>query len=70
MPDPYKVTADPTSSPDFILKKANGRERKLIFDVYIGNKDLREMKGKYKKLDFFADFMLVTQYNFASQLEQ
>lgn len=57
------------TNPDFIIQRANGREKTLILDVDIGNKDLNEIKGKYKKLDFFADFLVITQYNYASKLD-
>ena len=56
------------TTPDFIIESANGREKTLILDVYIGNKDLNEIKSKYKKLNFFADF-LVIKINFASKLK-
>jgi hypothetical protein len=57
------------TTPDFIIKSANGREKTLILDVYIGNKDSNEIKSKYIKLNFFADFLVITQYNFASKLK-
>lgn len=57
------------TTPDFIIKKNGAREKTLIVDVYVGNKDISEIKSKYRKLDFFADFRVVTKDNFATQLK-
>jgi hypothetical protein len=56
------------TTPDFVIKR-NGERKTTIVDVYVGSKDLNEIKSKYKKLAFFADFKIVTKDNFAEQLQ-
>ena len=58
------------NTPDFILKKKGDRQKTCIIDIYVGDKPSSEIKGKYKTLGFFADFYIVTQYDFASTLKQ
>ncbi|KXZ53440.1 hypothetical protein GPECTOR_7g1338 [Gonium pectorale] len=56
-------------TPDFAIKKRGNRDKTIILDVYVGNKDPSDVKGKYKTLGFFADLHIVTQYNFNTALK-
>ena len=56
-------------TPDFILKKNNGRTKTLIIDIYVGDKPVSEIKSKYRSLGFFADLVVITQHDFSSQLK-
>ncbi|PNG99653.1 hypothetical protein TSOC_014564 [Tetrabaena socialis] len=56
------------TTPDFIVKKSGSRAKTVILDVYVGDKQESEVKGKYKALAFFADFYVVTPHNFQKQL--
>lgn len=56
-------------TPDFILKKKNGRPKTLIIDIYVGDKPASEIKSKYRSLGFFADLVVITPHDFCSQLK-
>jgi hypothetical protein len=56
------------TTPDFILKKNDSREKTLIIDIYVGEKVETEIKSKYRKLDYFSDFIVVTPYNITQSL--
>ncbi len=56
------------ATPDFILKKKNGRPKTLILDIYVGDKPTSEIKSKYKSLSFFAELVIITPHEFSSQL--
>jgi len=57
------------NTPDFILKKKGNRQKTCIIDIYVGDKPTSDIKGKYKTLGFFADFHIVTQYDFSNTLK-
>ena len=38
--------------------------------IYTGNKDTSSIKSKYRKLEYFSDFKIVTQHNFSSELKE
>ena len=57
------------TSPDFILKKNNGREKTLIIEIYVGDKLASEIKSKYRRLSFFADFVMITAHDVCTQLQ-
>ena len=57
------------STPDFVIKRGNGRQKTLIIDIYVGEKDINEIKGKYRKLELFADFKIITPANFRKELK-
>ncbi|KAL9649754.1 hypothetical protein ABK040_009569 [Willaertia magna] len=56
------------TTPDFIIKSVDKRKT-LIIDVYTGEKDVIGLKSKYGKLEFFADFKIITQHNFQTELK-
>jgi hypothetical protein len=55
-------------TPDFVIKRNDSRTKTIIFDVYIGSESDSDSKKRYKALSFFADFRVITQHNFTSQL--
>ena len=56
------------TTPDFVLKRGNGRKKTTIIDVYVGGRAVSDVKSKYKTLGFFADLVVVTPGNFPQQL--
>lgn len=61
-----KVLNDTT--PDFVIQRNEKIKKTLVIDIYVGNKEISEIKSKYRKLDFFADLKIITPNNFASEL--
>lgn len=59
------------TTPDFVIKKGNGRQKTLIMDIHVGEKDFANdlIKETYRKLEFFADFKIITPYNFGKELK-
>ena len=56
------------TNPDFVIR-SRGERRTTIVDIYVGAKDITDLKSKYKKLEFFADFKIITKDNFSEQLQ-
>jgi len=50
------------------LKKHEKLQKTLILDIYVGNKDISSIKAKYKRMDYFADFKIITPNNYTSEL--
>ncbi|KAL9647340.1 hypothetical protein ABK040_011705 [Willaertia magna] len=55
------------TTPDFIIKSKDNRRTLII--VCTDEKEISELKSKYEKLEYFADFKIITYYNFQSELK-
>lgn len=56
-------------TPDFVVRRGNGRPKTMVVDIYVGDRPSSEVKNKYKTLGFFADVCVVTPHDFPRQLK-
>jgi hypothetical protein len=55
------------TTPDLIIQ-GNETRKRLIVDVYIGDKKDNNVKSKYKSLELFSKFVLINKHAFADVL--
>jgi hypothetical protein len=57
------------TTPDLVIKGNKNKHRKrLIVDIYIGDKKDDNLKSKYKKLALFSDFIIINKHDFSKVL--